>query len=368
MNHSHGKKIVGIMVCETNTGPPLAQQSFFAQLCALGAKYNLLVYVFSPQHIHLNSATIQGYTYHPENENHWASQELPLPDLIYDRSFFENRTQYIKHRAAIRALLTIKKIPYLGRCLKGKWEVHKVLQTDALIAPHLPQTELLSNLSTLIRRLNDDGDVVIKPEFGTHGKGILVVTKTENSDYFVQGRNNLNHCIRKKISDPIALCRWISLFIGSRNYLIQKYLPLLTKRGEAFDIRVLLQKNQHGDWTLTGMAVRLGQPLSITSNLHGGGTSHPLSPFLEQQFDPDQAEMIKVKAIQLAESIPRLLEQHFGRLAELGLDLGVDTAGQIWVIEVNSKPGRAVARCFSQPMAYQHAIHNPIHYARYLLH
>ena len=42
----------------------------------------------------------------------------------------------------------------------------------------------------------------------------------------------------------------------------------------------------------------------------------------------------------LSAQLPSLLEEGFGRLGELGIDFGVDTKGRVWILEVNSKPGR----------------------------
>jgi hypothetical protein len=90
--------------------------------------------------------------------------------------------------------------------------------------------------------------------------------------------------------------------------------------------------------------------------------------FLEEQFNPNQAKTMIDQINTLCCYIPPLLEHHVGRLAELGIDIGIDQSGLIWVIEVNSKPGRAVARWFMHPLAHYHAMSKPMEYARFLLH
>jgi glutathione synthase/RimK-type ligase-like ATP-grasp enzyme len=368
----NGRKLksVGIMICESHKEPPFVQHNFYAHLCRLGAQWGLLVFVFSPTKVDVKSATVQGYILVEDapTASHWSLQALPLPDLIYDRSFFNTRRQYTEHHAAIRVLRKLKKIPYLGQSLKGKYAVQLVLEKDALVASKMPKTALFRHPSLLIRWLNQQGKVMLKPEFGSHGKGVLLVTKHTSSEYTIQGRNMRNQRFTEAFTDLFSLMQWLTSFIGMRSYLIQDYLPLQTRSGEVYDIRVLVQKGSKGDWELTGMAARLGQPESITANLHGGGKGAAVLALLEEQFNPDQAKSIIHQINTLCRYIPPLLEQHFGRLAELGIDIGIDQSGLIWVIEVNSKPGRAVARWFTHPLAHDHAMSNPMEYARFLLH
>jgi glutathione synthase/RimK-type ligase-like ATP-grasp enzyme len=359
----NGSKIIGIMVSESQLHLPFDQQSFFVHLSQIGAKWGFLVYVFSPSQVDCASVSVQGCRYLPTG---WVWKTFPLPDLIYDRAFFGNKQQYQRHMTALHVLQQLKKIPYLGRSLKGKWAVHNVLIKHPLISAHLPITERLRSPSQLLHWLNDH-PVVIKPESGSHGKGVLAISKTAASDYRLQGRNLQNQSISKHLPNSLSLRDWVIDFIGGRSYLLQRYLTLQTEQGVAYDIRVLMQKGSNGQWNQTGMAARVGEPTSITSNLHGGGTATEVLPLLLAQFDANRAQAILVKINALCDLIPPFLEQHFGRLVELGLDIGVDRNGDIWVIEINSKPGRTAAHWFSNPNAFNQAMSNPMLYARYLL-
>jgi hypothetical protein len=358
------RRIVGIMISPTQVEPPFAGQQFFAHLCELGAKWGILVFVFSPIHVDIKTATVQGYKY---QSSVWIKETFPLPDLIYDRAFFNNSHHYQQHISAVRTLQKLKKIPYLGRTLKGKWSVHNVLIKHPTLTAHIPQTELFRHPSHLFRWLKMYTSVVLKPEAGSQGKGVLIITKTGASSYSLRGRSMHNRPITKSFSNAFSLLQWLLAFMGHRSYLLQQYLSLQTEEGNAYDIRVLMQKGSNGHWELTGMAARIGQPASITSNLHGGGTGAQVYPLLAKQFDSARANAIIAAINQLSSLIPPYLEQHFGRLAELGLDIGIDQSGAIWLIEVNSKPGRAAARWFTPPSAQYHAMSNPMQYARFLL-
>jgi hypothetical protein len=342
--------IVGIMISPSQVEPPFAGQQFFAHLCELGAKWGMLVFVFSPIRVDLKSATVQGYKYQSTG---WIQETFPLPDLIYDRAFLNSYSQFQQHRSALRALQELKKIPYLGGNLKGKWRVHNVLIQHPELTLHIPYTEYFQQPARLFRWLK--------------GKGVLIITKTEASSYRLRGRTMQNRPIEKIFSNAFALFQWLLDFIGYRSYLMQQYLTLHTEQGNPYDIRVLVQKGSNGCWSQTGMAARIGQPASITSNLHGGGKGEQVYPLLVKQFNSTQANSIINLINQLSSLIPTHLEQHFGRLAELGLDIGIDQSGSVWIIEANSKPGRAAARWFTHPASLFNAMSNPMQYARYLL-
>src|SRR5690348_932695 len=107
MINQSGKQVIGIMICEKKVKLPYGQLSFFSQLCQIGAKWGLTVYVFSPQNVDPCSSQVQGYAY---EANRWVKRPFPLPDLIYDRSFFRHRLQYEAHLRAVRAMQMLKKI------------------------------------------------------------------------------------------------------------------------------------------------------------------------------------------------------------------------------------------------------------------
>jgi hypothetical protein len=69
---------------------------------------------------------------------------------------------------------------------------------------------------------------------------------------------------------------------------------------------------------------------------------------------------------QLAYQTAESLENHFGRMVEFGLDIGIDVNGRAWLIEVNPKPAREVFREMGAVQQYKQAISRPIEYAMYL--
>lgn len=71
--------------------------------------------------------------------------------------------------------------------------------------------------------------------------------------------------------------------------------------------------------------------------------------------------------MKLSLTITGALEERYGRLGELGIDYGIDRDGNIWLLEVNSRPGRASFFQIRQPKCAFRAINRPLEYARYLI-
>jgi glutathione synthase/RimK-type ligase-like ATP-grasp enzyme len=262
-------------------------------------------------------------------------------------------------------------IRFLGYGLSGKWDVQQMLQKDDDLKGYLPETRFLTSGSELLAWLRERTDVILKPQGGSQGKGVLHVQRVLSVDgdesYSVKGRDAQNVPIERSFCHFQSCWRWLCRIIGQRPYLIQQYLTLHNSKGMSFDIRSLVQKNGRGLWETTGMAVRIGQPGSLTSNLHGGGSVDKVSPFLEREFGASKAQELAAQLKKLSSQIPPALEAHHGRLAELGIDLGIDASGRVWILEVNSKPGRTVFERIRNKKARIKSITNPIRYAEYLL-
>ncbi|MFD0692479.1 YheC/YheD family protein [Paenibacillus sp. GCM10027628] len=364
-------RVLGIMVTELNRKLPFANSTFYEHLTRVGAKEGLDVFVFSPNRIDWVEHTVTGYTYVQQN-NEWITSRFPLPALIYDRCFFNNKASYLQYRYHVSKLHDEPGIRFLGYGLRGKWEVQRILQKDDVLRPYLPETRVLGSGPELHKWLNENSDVFLKPQGGSQGKGALhiqkVVSPTEGRLFVVKGRNAHNMPIHRQFRRFEICWHWLRSFIGNRPYLMQQYLALRSMEGMAYDVRSLVQKNGRGLWENTGMAVRIGEPGSITSNLHGGGSAEQVSTFLRQQFGEIKAESLMATIATLSRLIPTVLETYHGRLAELGIDVGIDTSGHIWILEVNSKPGRTIFVHTRDEEARYKSMANPIRYAGFLLH
>jgi glutathione synthase/RimK-type ligase-like ATP-grasp enzyme len=242
-----------------------------------------------------------------------------------------------------------------------------MLRRDAELAPFLPQTAPLRSARGLLAALaSSGGELFLKPDGGSQGRGAMHVRlEPDGGAVAVLGRTPGNAPFSRRFRDGSSFAEWLQRNVGQRPYLVQPYLALTDRTGAPYDIRCLVQKNGRGAWQLTGMAVRHGRPAGVTANLHGGGAALPATSFLAGEFGPEAAA-IAADLKRLAVRVPETLEAQHGRLVELGIDFGVDRSGRIWLIEVNSKPGRAAFVRIGSPQTWRTAVESPLRYARFM--
>jgi glutathione synthase/RimK-type ligase-like ATP-grasp enzyme len=349
---------LGIMaICH---GSNFMEKAYYRKLTLVGRRLGMRVFVFSPRQVDFGRRMVVGYRY---QGGVWTKGTFPLPQVIYDRVFLG--PSYRQYKPFIDKLQNDPEIVFLGRGLTGKWQVYQILSKSPELSKWLPETNLYT-FPALLSLLQRDGAAVIKPIAGTHGIGVVRIVHADGK-YVATGRNQQNKPFQRICRSTEELQRFAGSFTAGRKFLVQTYLALLTPDGMPYDVRVLVQKNSRGEWETTGKAVRMGDKNSITSNLHGGGKAMPLSSFLARYIPEENQTEIEREMDQLIKLLPPFLEQYHGRLVELGIDVGIDTEGNVWIIEVNSKPGRTVFRYIEDREARIRSVTQPVSYAHYLM-
>lgn len=143
------------------------------------------------------------------------------------------------------------------------------------------------------------------------------------------------------IKRKIDLQQWMEILLRRSSYLIQPFFPLKTKQNEPFDVRFFFQKNEHGKWSERSRGVRVGPPGTIIANVSAGASIFDFSEWFSQIPSP-QRLFIADGIETITNVLPSYLEEQFGPLFELGVDLGITEEGAVWLIDINSKPGRKI--------------------------
>lgn len=357
---------LGVLVSRNQTAvPPITEADFCRRLSLLGRRSGLRVLAFTAEGVSPENHSIRGYAY---RDGVWASGRFPLPDIVYNRCFHVHESQHVGHKLKDMAKQKSRKLLYWSRNLPGKWQVYRALHAVDEVRPFVPPTAPYRDTAQLAEWLRRHSRLFMKPQAGTHGKGTLYLHLTEGERrLLVRGRDSRNRPFRRLFSELDAGLTWINGIAHKRAYIVQPYLKLTSQSGRPFDVRALLQKDGHGLWCLTGFAVREGRKGTLTSNLHGGGKAHPAEPYLREQFGVDGTRLIMEQMLKLSLTITGALEERYGRLGELGIDYGIDRDGNIWLLEVNSRPGRASFFQIRQPECAFRSINRPLEYARYLM-
>ncbi|OMF35911.1 hypothetical protein BK133_09455 [Paenibacillus sp. FSL H8-0548] len=366
------KAILGIVVASIkqqesnrNAEPLLPEPAFYRALSIAGKQLGIDVFVFTADSLKPHLKQLFGYQL---IDNRWVHQRVPFPDIIYDRCFFSNANEQLGCRHMLRQLAAIQPYRLLNGALPAKLEVYEGLKADDQLAKHLPVTLTYASaqqLHTFIDRC--PGGIILKPSAGMQGRGIIHVKSCcHDRSILITGRTRQNRSFTHTFEGKQALSIWINRFIKGSSYLIQPYLDLSGTDNKPFDVRALIQKDERGRWVLTGTAARVGHSGSLTSNLHGGGEALPASELLCAKFGKPESERLLDQIHTISKQTAERLESKYGRFAELGLDYGIDQSRYLWLLEVNSKPGRSSFRKIGAPLAEQQSIERPLIYAAFL--
>lgn len=344
---------IGILTWRKATS--FSEPRYFRQLIREGKRLGCQVFLFSPRDVNSGKRLIKGYV--PAGAKGWKRCSVAWPDVVIDRYLYSPTKAFNRYVAFRRRKL----FPYTNNRLANKWMVHQVLVKDPQMQRWLPDTRLYRK-STLHTMIGKHRLLYLKPVNGTGGRGILrIAREQEGFQLLGRDRNRVKRSIRcRQLS---SLENNVQRWVNHGYYIIQQGLSLDLRSGRSVDMRLLLQKNQRGEWTVTGHGIRVGGVKSATSNLHGGAKAVDSARFLAARFNETRTEAILAECEQLAFQTAAAIENHFGRMMELGLDIGIDTSGHVWLIEVNPKPGREIFKELGKLSLYRQAIRKPLQYA-----
>jgi glutathione synthase/RimK-type ligase-like ATP-grasp enzyme len=356
---------LGILVSYNSYSiPPFSEKSFFKILSIQGKKLGIDVTVFSPFTILWHKNMVLGYRY-KMNRKTWIKGLYPIPPLLYDRIFFSSKEQVQRFYDVIQRLEEDYQSKLLGRGLPGKWKVYNMYKDVKGLGPFIPETIQFNTDEKWNKKILNYGSLFFKPVSGSHGRGVVKISYLKDR-LDVKGRTSFNQLFSKTFHSFRSCDSWLKRFIGERNYIYQPYLELSTPTDIPFDLRVLVQKNGKGAWEETGRAIRIGRIGGLTSNLHGGGSATDADKFLRQAYSKEQVEEINKQIMTINSELPEVLEEKYGPLIELGIDVGIDRQGRVWIIEANSKPGRRSFQLTNHGV-HKNALLAPIRYTNYIV-
>lgn len=358
--------VVGILAPRRSglAKPYQAQTSLFKRIIAAGEELGVLVYIFDFHDIRWAERKVRGYTF---SQGHWVMRRYPLPDVIFDRATGVFPGGSIQADKARHRLVRTFGVKLFNTRLGGKMRMHRLMHADPLLRKHLPVTRRVQGSGVVAQLVAGHGGVYLKPQNGAQGKGIIRLRRGKKGvTYTLTTRDYAQ--VRGRAASVVGALSSLRGRVSLSNYLVQPELDLLRLNGRICDVRVLVQKDVDGAWHVTGVAVRAGAAGRVISNLHGGGRSLRLERLLKSALGADEERIreMKEQIENLAIRIAQVLQRSTPCLGELGIDLGVDRQGRIWIIEANSRTGRAVFRRCGMHDEAGMADRRPLRYAMYL--
>lgn len=217
------------------------------------------------------------------------------------------------------------------RYVADKGRKFNVLKGHGGMARHLPEMCRYSadNLANMLQKY---GYVVVKPYVGTGGAGVIKAEKAKGGLY------RIHHGLKVRSFRTFGrMTSEIDRIRRGRACMIQRGIRLATYRGRRVDYRVKMVKSG-GKWKITAVVARVARPGSFVTNLCRGGTMIGAMRALRSAFPAKQARLKKETMRGVARTGKELLEAKYPGIGALGFDFGVDRAGSVWVLEVNTRP------------------------------
>ncbi|OAS15240.1 YheC/YheD family protein [Paenibacillus oryzisoli] len=215
----------------------------------------------------------------------------------------------------------------------SKWTKHKILRRSKKLQAHLPETEWLST-GSFVRLLSKYGQVIIKPTGSYGGNGVIQVRTSGNSSYEVQDGSRT-----RTYTNYEAISPFIKRKMNNTN-IIQQRIPLATKHGRPFDLRVMVQRHTKSDWQVTGMLAKVaGKGYIITNIRRSGGRVVTVEKAIQgSELQGMQTSALLAELRSVALLTANQLGPSYRWVKTMGIDMAFDKQGHVWIIEVNFAP------------------------------
>ncbi|WP_251047279.1 YheC/YheD family protein [Oceanobacillus sp. ISL-74] len=295
----------------------------FVRLLAKTSKYYGIDIVYChPSDVDTENARINGKIL---INNKWEPINISIPEYIDLNAYcykYKDTINYLKEKTLLSS----------PRRFGSKQSVYKKIIDDGQFAKIVPPTLLINSENDFRLIIEEYNKIILKPKKGHKGKGIYMIN-------IVDGNYHVTQNCEEKIYNQSEMGAFLQKQIIPNNYLGQKYVDSTTINGDPFDCRIRLEKNGEGNWEVVINLVRIGSGNKVVSNVAQGGSVNKLKPFLKYNY-PNKWNEIKEEIIYVATYLPDKIEQLFNKKTSfLGIDLGIDKEGNIYLFEVNSAPG-----------------------------
>lgn len=288
-----------------------------------------------------------GYKY---SKGKYKYVNISIPRIIHNRTIPQSKS-------SIKRLIRLAKssFVYNSQNRYSKYRIHKLLEPR--FTSHLPMTVNYSttNLRTMMKK---HSSLYIKPQNSSLGKGIVKISRKYNNKWRLQSQK------RTTIANSKTVEKQVGSIVSKRRYIIQEAIPLAQYRGNPYDIRVTVQRGAHGRWQVTGMFGKIARKGGYVTNVARGGHVKKCS----QLFKNTPNKVAVTNAIKrLSLEMTQYMGERLHHLADVGLDIGITSAGKPYFIELNCCDQRYGFKKANMLTTFHKTYENPMLYAKYVL-
>jgi glutathione synthase/RimK-type ligase-like ATP-grasp enzyme len=192
------------------------------------------------------------------------------------------------------------------------------------------------------------GMVYVKPEKGTHGKGVIRVEQRGNEDYTYQHGTKVS-----RFQGYEALYSSLLRQTNKRSYLVQKGIQLMKYKNKRFDVRVMVQLSPTGSWETTGFLGKVAHSGKIVTNYNSGGKIMDVQKLLGEHLSSQDITKVLNQLDGIGVATAKHLYKSYPGIQQIGLDIGFDRYWVPWIIEVNTNPDPYAFRLISDKSMYK---------------
>lgn len=300
-------------------------------------------FVFDVNSVDWNRLTVEGIFWRPNGlnpEGTWERRLVSFPSVIYNKILSRGRERRLDSQRFFDNLYSRTHAQIFNERYFHKWDIYERLMGLEEFRSIIPETYFNPTLDQISAMINKHRMVYFKPVDGFAGLGIYQVFLKDGkiiARFRVKGRN-----ISRRYPSVISFLKHELPDEERKRYLIQQGIWLIRRNGSPIDFRVHLNKNIKNQWVVTGIGAKQAGKGSVTTHLKAGGRALSPDEVLKDYFH-DRASDYKSQLEKVCVAIAKALEESFNKpIGELGLDMGIDQNGNIWMFEANSKPGRSI--------------------------
>lgn len=306
------------------------------------------LYFFSTASVDDRRGNIDG-VYWDSKTGQWRKKSFRLPNILYIRG---GGDQEVIERL-------VSKIKKAGIVINyprfDKWTVHQCLARYKSVQDNIPDTVIYKSERDIRAMLVQYGDVYLKPVRGRKGRGVIRVKQKGERyslSYYVD-RGPHSGLRLFELPDIDSVLTFASRIYNNNNFLVQQAIDLVKVDDRLVDLRAEMLRNTSGKLDIIAITARIGGSKSpITTHSRAVTLDH----FLTQICGYNNEDSIRVEEDirQFLSTIYKLIEVHYGRYGEIGIDFGLDGEGRIWFIECNSQSAKvSLAKAYGYEAVYK---------------
>ena len=218
----------------------------------------------------------------------------------------------------------------------GKWTKYHIMKENSTLVGYLPKTLILSQAG-FWELLEGHGAVVIKPSKGSQGYGVIQVSKIGENKYEMHSDRNKIVCGKTDVEEFLDKEKY-----GRKLYLVQQKISLATVGECPFDLRVMVEREKDSiEWKVTGKLAKVAKNGYFITNI--AKAILPLEIALEQSsLKGIDVGLLLTEIDNISLLTAYELGEYYQSSCLIGLDIGLTNNGDLYIIEANLKPSRAM--------------------------